>query len=139
MTTIGQNSPGDAAPEEGNAKWRGEDARVAEDRSERPERGRGQRDPEHPPLGVEAERLEGDSDGEAGGCGERPPSRSARQDGVRHAVLDDLQPDEEEQQPEAERGEVLQVRVDLRDAEHLGADQDAEHDLADDRRQDDAP
>ena len=51
-------------------------------------------------------------------------------------VLDHLEPGEEEEQREAEVGEEVDVRVDLGEPEHLGADQDPEHDLDDDGRQD---
>jgi hypothetical protein len=43
-----------------------------------------------------------------------------------------LEPREEEQEDEADVGEDLGVGVGLRDVEHLGADQDPEHDLDDD-------
>jgi hypothetical protein len=43
-----------------------------------------------------------------------------------------LEPREEEQEDEADVGEELDVGVGLRDVEHLGADQDPEHDLDDD-------
>ena len=51
--------------------------------------------------------------------------------------LDDLEPREEEQEDEADVGEELDVGVGLRDVEHLGADQDPEHDLDHDGREDD--
>ena len=48
---------------------------------------------------------------------------------ARHAVLDQLEPGEEEQEHEPEVGEEVDVAVDLREAEPLRADEDPEHDL----------
>ena len=53
------------------------------------------------------------------------------------AVLDELDPREEEQEDEAEVGEKVDVGVDLGPAEPFRADQDPEQDLEHDRRQKD--
>ncbi len=65
-----------------------------------------------------------------------PADRAAAESVARHVVLDDLEPGEEEEKREAEVGEEVDVLVDLGEPEHLGADEDPEHDLDDDGRQD---
>ena len=129
----------DAGPEHCDAERRREDPRVAQDRDERPERRRRERDAENPPLGVEAELLQDDAHRQADGGREHPALRPAQDGCPGHLLLDDLEADEEEEEREPEGREVLEVRVDVRDVEHLRADDHAEHDLDHDRGQHDAP
>ena len=56
---------------------------------------------------------------------------------MRHLLLHDLDPGEEEEEREPETGEERQVRVGARPPEHVRADRDPERDLEDDGREHD--
>ena len=129
MTTIGQNSPGDAGPEHRRAERRRQQARVGEHRDERPERGRAERDAEQPALGVETAACSDEADDDADRERDRPPGRAPDERAASHVVLHELEAGEEEQEDEAEVREEVDVVVDLRDVEPFRADQDPEHDL----------
>jgi hypothetical protein len=120
------------------AERRREQIGVGEDRDEGAERRRAERDPEQPALGVDARPLQRETDGDADRDRDRPADRPADERPTGYAVLDELDPREEEQEDETEVGEKVHVGVDLRQAEPLRADQDPEQDLEHHRREDDS-
>jgi hypothetical protein len=125
----------DTGPQHGAPERRAEQARVREDRDECSQRGRRKRDPEQPALGFEPGLVPHPAEGQADrerGC---PAGRAERKLAAGHALLDHLEPGEEEQEDEPDVGEELDVRVRIGDVEYLGADQDPEHELDDHGRQ----
>ena len=125
----------DAVAENRGAERRLEQAGVGQDRDERPERRRRERDAEDPALGVDARLLEDRPGDETDRQRHRPAGRAEPERAARNALLDHLEPGEEEQEHEPEGGEELDVRVGVREAERLRADEDPEDDLDDDGRQ----
>ncbi len=135
MTTIGQNSPATPLPRTAVPSGVSEEPGVGQDRDERPERRRRERDAEDPSLGVDAGLLEDRPGGEADRQGHRPAGRAEPECAAGNALLDHLEPGEEEEEHEPEVGEELDVRVGVREAERLGADEDPQDDLDHDGRQ----
>ena len=109
MTTIGQNSPATPVPRTAEPSGVGEQAGVAEDRDERAERGGAERHAEQPGLGVEPRLVQHEADGEADRERDRPADRPAHERPARDALLDHLEPGEEEEEDEAEVGEEVDV------------------------------
>ena len=136
MKMIGQNSP--ATPVPRTARPSGVGSSRASERmgTSVPSAVVASATAEQPPLGVDTRLLEHDPDGEPDRERHAPADRPAPQHLRRHVVLDDLEPGEEEQEREPELREERDVHVHVRDAEHLRPDEDPEHDLDDDRRQD---
>ncbi len=126
---------GHSGPQHCATEWGRKHARIREDRDECAERRRREGDAEQPPLGVHADLLEGETDCQTDRERHAPADRAAAENGARHVMLDHLQPGEEEEEREPEVGEKVDVGIELGEPEHLGADQDPEHDLDDDRRQ----
>ena len=81
--------------------------------------------------------MQDEAGGEADRERDRPAGRSAHERPASHALLDQLEPGEEEQEDEPQVGEEVDVAVDLRQAKPLGADEDPKHDLEHDGGEDD--
>ena len=127
----------DAGAQHRRAERRREQACVGEDRDEGAERGRAERHAEQPGLGVETGLVQDKADDDADRERDRPADRSAHERAASDALLDQLEAGEEEQEHETEVGEEVDVAVDLRQAKPLGTDQNPEHDLQHDGREDD--
>ena len=125
--------------EHGGAERRREQSSVGEDRNECAERGGAQSDPEQPPFDIEARLAQQHADAEADRQRDRPAARAHHDGAPRDALLDDLDPGEEEEHREPEVGKERDVRVDLGEVEALRADDDSEDDLDDDGGQHDPP
>jgi hypothetical protein len=128
--------PGDAGAEHGRAERGRQQPCIGEDRNERAQRGRRKGDAEQPSLGIEAGLGEQRAHDQTDPDRDRPALGATHELAPRHALLDHLEPRKEEQEHEPDVGEELEVRVHLRDVEHLGADHDPQHDLDDHRGQD---
>jgi hypothetical protein len=122
---------GNACAEHGRTESCRQQAGIAEDRDEGAERGRSHGDTEHPPLGVKPCLLQYDANQEPDRDRDRPSRCPAHERLSRYVLLDHFEACEEEQECEAEVGEEVDVRVDLSDAEHLGTEDDPQHDLDD--------
>ena len=131
----GAELAGRAGSEEEGAEAGAQLAGVAQDRDQGPDRGGGERGPgeherEHDTRHLEqgAERV-----------GERQRQQPAEDGQPQWAAADALEVDlvagEEEEHAEAEAGEELDEVIGLGQAEQLGSDHDAEHDLDDHNRQ----
>ena len=127
----------DAGAQDRRAERRREQIGVGEDRDERAERRRAQRDAEQPALRVETRPVQRVADGDPDRDRDRPAGRPAHERPAGHAVLDQLDPGEEEQEDESEVGEKVDVGVDFGPPEPLRADQDPEQDLEHDGREND--
>ena len=127
----------DAGAQDRRAERRRKQIGVGEDRDEGAERRRAQRDAEQPALRVDARPVQREADGDADRDRDRPAGRPAHERPAGDAVLDQLDPGEEEQEDESEVGEKVDVGVDLGPPEPLRADQDPEQDLEHDSREDD--
>ena len=125
----------DAVAENRRSERRLEQAGVGQDRNERPERCRRQCDAEDPALGVDTRLLEDRPGREPDRQRHGPAGRAELERAPGDALLDHLEPGEEEQEHEPQGGEELDVRVGVREAEGLRADEDAQHDLDHDGRQ----
>ena len=128
---------GDARAERRSTERGRQQTGVGEDRHECAERGRAQRDADQPALGVEPAGMERVADRDPAASEIAQPAVPRATEPARHVLLDHLEPGEEEEEHEPEVREEGDVGVDLRETEHLGPDQDPEHDLDHDRRQHD--
>ena len=135
MTTIGQNSP--ATPLPRTAVPSGVSSSPASDRigTSVPSAVVASATPRSHPSASTPGLLEDRPGGEADRQRHRPAGRAEPERAAGNALLDHLEPGEEEQEHEPEVGEELDVRVGVREAERLGADEDPEDDLDHDGRQ----
>jgi hypothetical protein len=139
MIRIGPSSPTAPAAEEQSSEVRVQQARVAQDRHQRADRGRRHRRAGQQARDDDAGRVQ--DAGEAVGehqreapTGHREPQRPAAD-----PLEVDLISREQEQEREPERPEERRELVDLGQAEHLRTDQDPEQKLDDDERERDHP
>ena len=134
-TTSGPNSPATPAARTNGPSGRFELAGVAQDRHQRPDRRRADRDADQLGREHEVDLLEAERDPETERKGDQPAVAAELRREATDAVEVDLEAAEEEEEGEADGAEELDDAHGLGEPQHLRADQDAERDLGNDRRQ----